>query len=197
MSLRQRAWLLLTAWGFVGLCYTLGATLAGDSVRVYQTWVDDAVPFRVESLWVYLSFFVLVPYAFFSSRATLLRPLRRSMMYAAVAVLAAYLLWPSTMVYPVVAGDTLTERLWLWLHQWDTQSNCLPSLHVILALLCGLALGRSHHGWRRVLTWLWVVLVVVSVLLLKRHVWMDVWTGVALALLAAKGGGLWGRRDSI
>lgn len=197
MSMGFRCWALLTAWGFVGLCYILGATLGGHAVVLYQTWLDDAVPFWVDALALYLSFFILVPYAFFCSEGRWVRPLRRSMQYAALGALLVYLIWPSSMVYPVLLGNTVSERLWLWLHEWDTAGNCLPSLHVILAVLCGLALGRSHQGWRRVLELLWVALVIVSVLLLKRHLWVDVWTGVALALLAAKWGGLCLRRNLI
>ncbi|MBP6116185.1 MAG: phosphatase PAP2 family protein [Neisseriaceae bacterium] len=194
MSVGFRVWALLSAWGFVGLCYTLGAAWADDAVVLYQTWLDDAVPFWADGMVLYLSFFALVPYAFLYCDEAWVRPLRRSMQYAAVAALAVYLIWPSSMVYPVVAGDGLNERLWLWLHAWDTAANCLPSLHVVLAVLCGIALGRSLHGWRRMWVLLWVVLVMVSVLLLKRHLWIDVCSGVVLALLAAKWGGLCGRR---
>ncbi|MGO3858517.1 MAG: phosphatase PAP2 family protein [Neisseriaceae bacterium] len=200
MSRAFRAWALFSAWGFVGLCYSIGALWAeraGVTVQVYQTWLDDATPFWVDGWLVYASFFVLVPYAFFSSASHWIRPLRLSMQYAALAALVMYLLWPSSMVYPEVVGETLNQRLWLWLHEWDTTGNCLPSLHVVLATLCGLALGQSHQGKRRLIELLWVAMVIISVLLLKRHLWLDVASGLALALVAAKGGGLWGRRDSI
>ncbi|MBM4111993.1 MAG: hypothetical protein FJ253_01265 [Phycisphaerae bacterium] len=66
----------------------------------------------------------------------------------------------------------------------DPPHNLFPSLHVALAMLAGVHIGRRLNGWWRAAFVAWIVLVIASTVLTHRHHVLDALGGAALGLAA-------------
>ena len=58
---------LLAGWGSVGLVYFSSDLLQGQGVLLPETAIDRAIPYTDAAIWLYLSFFILIPYAYLAS----------------------------------------------------------------------------------------------------------------------------------
>ncbi|VEA67809.1 PAP2 superfamily [Serratia rubidaea] len=106
------------------------------------------------------------------------------MQFSALAAGGIYLLWPTTMDYPSVQGESLSSVLLAALMSVDSTQNCLPSLHVTLTFLAVWAAADSRKRLRSALLIAWGAVIALSILQLRRHLFVDLLCGVALALLA-------------
>jgi membrane-associated phospholipid phosphatase len=96
---------------------------------------------------------------------------------------ANYWAWPVSMIRPEFPGNTLGERLMLWIFLVDKPANCFPSLHVVFAVLGALLITRAGVG--RAASWFWWTFsaaVSVSTITSGQHYFIDVPGGVAVAL---------------
>ena len=179
---RQLFW----AWAFVGCCYTL-ASVWPNTVQpwvIQPSFIDKAIGFQALWLPVYVSFFVFIPYGFFTLPSGQLPVLRTAFQTCGVVSALIFILFPTTLVYP----DASTAKLgagawWAWWHQMDTPQNCLPSLHASLTTMVWLAILRSSPQAackQRVLMSVWYGLILFSILACKRHFALDVVAGMAL-----------------
>ena len=86
---------------------------------------------------------------------------------------------------PVWAIDWSRYPLLEFLKSADATGNACPSLHVAFAVYAGCWLSRMLHlldagrGWRG-LNWCWCVLIVLSTMTTKQHVFLDVLCGIVL-----------------
>ena len=173
-------------WGSVGIVYTLGSLYQGEGAVLPESALDRLIPFNTVSIWLYLSFFLYIPYAYFTINADRLLWLRRSMQCCALLSTLVFLLWPTTLTYPdyvaafsgSLAGDALV-RILLW---GDSPQNCLPSLHAALTLLCTWALLDSRHRARSALAGIACACICFSVIQLRRHLSVDVAAGLVAGL---------------
>jgi hypothetical protein len=62
---------MLLGWGTVGVVYSLTDRLQGAGTLLPPSALDRAIPFNPAAIWLYLSFFLIVPAGY------LLAPLRR------------------------------------------------------------------------------------------------------------------------
>lgn len=101
-----------------------------------------------------------------------------------------YWLWPLSIVRPQFAGETLGERLMLWVFSIDKPGNCFPSSHVFFSVLGVLQVHNSSAG--RAARWFWswfAVAVCVTTVTSGQHYFIDVPGGVAVALTGYTIGG--------
>ena len=145
--------------------------------------LDRAIPFNPAAIWLYLSFFLIVP------RAICWRRCANQMADAGDAADGArrrgsYLLWPTTMAYPQNEGVGISAQLLAALTQVDSPQNCLPSLHMALTVLAVWALSDGERKVRTALWMLWGVAIAFSILQLRRHLFVDLAGGALLALFA-------------
>jgi membrane-associated phospholipid phosphatase len=179
---------MLLGWGFVGLVYWLSSAWQGNGAVLPETALDRLIAFNPAGLWLYLSFFVFIPYTFLTVDASRLRWLRMSMQACALLCGAVFLLWPTTLAYPDYAthlaalgtgpSDSLL-RLLLW---GDSTQNCLPSLHAALTLLCAWALLDAKRPLRSAFAMITALCICFSVIQLRRHLSVDVAAGLAVGL---------------
>lgn len=180
----KRLWYMFTGWGFVGVIYSLTDALQRTGTALTPSFVDRWVPFSANAIWCYLSFFLIVPLAYLSCPVHRLPWLRTTTMATALCAGAVYLAWPTTMAYPDVPADnSLSVRLLTALMQVDSPQNCLPSLHMALTLLSVLAMDRRDYTLWRIVNLLWGIAIGFSILQLRRHLFIDLVSGAALALL--------------
>src|SRR4029453_18602998 len=145
------------------------------------TAVDTAIPFVPLFVIPYLSFFplVLLPLLLISDR----RELRDAAFgYGLIVAISSlmFLFWPTAIpysdVHPLTRGVVAV----------DLDGNAFPSLHASLGIYCAL------WAWRKLPTpaaryglFAWTSLVVVSALLIKRHLAVDIAGGVLLGWATA------------
>ncbi|MBD8162500.1 inositol phosphorylceramide synthase [Erwinia persicina] len=173
---------MLVGWGSVGGIYTFSDRWQGPGTVMQPGLIDRAIPFSPDAIWLYLSFFLLIPAGYLYCRVEKLRWLTVSMILTALVCGAVYMLWPTTLVYPHDGGQGLSSRLLARLAAADSTQNCLPSLHMALSLLAVWALYRRDRPVRSGLLLLWGVLIAVSILQLRRHLFIDLVSGAGVAL---------------
>jgi len=177
--LRQMA----LGWGCVGVAYGLSGVVQGQGVRIAESALDRLIPFDPGGVWVYLSFFVLVPATFWLADSRRLRWLTRSMQCCALVAGLVFMRWPTTLAYPPIEGDTLSAAVLRLLIAGDSSQNCLPSLHAALTLLCVAALADPRHKRRSALALAWGLAILHSIIQTRRHLAIDLLAGLALALV--------------
>jgi len=182
-SVRARFWQMLAGWGAVGAAYTIAGLFQGSGVVLPETALDRMIPFNPVGIWLYLSFFLLVPYAYFTVDAARLQWLRRAMQLCAVLCGLVFLLWPTTLQYPAPAGAGISGTALRLLLAVDSSQNCLPSLHAALTLLCAWALLDTGKALRSWLVALWGVGICFAIIQLRRHTSLDLAAGLAAGIV--------------
>lgn len=183
MKLLQRLLAMLLGWGSVGVIYTFSDRWQGAGTVMQPGMIDRMIPFSADAIWLYLSFFLLIPAGYLFCRAEKLGWLTGSMILTALVCGAVYLLWPTTLVYPHDGGLGLSSQLLARLVATDSMQNCLPSLHMALSLLAVWALYQRQRPIRNGVLLLWFALIAVSILQLRRHLFIDLVSGAGVALI--------------
>lgn len=176
-----RLWQMLLGWGFVGVIYHGSDRWQGAGHLLTPGWVDRAIPFSPHAIWLYLSFFLIIPLCYLLCPLNRLKWLRSTMQLSALLAGAIYLLWPTTMNYPIVPSDSVSGDLLARLISVDSSQNCLPSLHIALTVLAVWAAAESRKKLRSALLIVWGLAIAFSILQLRRHLFVDLLSGAALA----------------
>lgn len=179
-----RLWQMLLGWGTVGIVYNLTDRLQGAGTLLPPSALDRAIPFSPSAIWLYLSFFLIVPAGYLLAPLQRIKWLTLAMQLTALGAGAVYLLWPTTMAYPQNDGIGISAQLLAALTQVDSPQNCLPSLHMALTVLAVWALSDGERKMRTALWMLWGVAIAFSILQLRRHLFVDLAGGALLALFA-------------
>lgn len=142
--------------------------------------MDDFVPFVPGFIAAYLSFFAFLPLPLFFIRdMEEFVPAAFGFFFIMLASNTIFFLWP-TSIPPGAPYDPLLHGLFVM----DRDRNACPSLHVSLTLYCCLCVNRHLHKlFSKAMLWCWAFLVMSSPLLIKRHMFIDIVAGGALALL--------------
>ena len=189
----ERAWLpavtranllrcLVVGYLIFCMLYLGSAALARAPLQLELTALDRAVPFVPASILVYLSQFVLLPFALLKARDDDSRSHTfYAMLLATLLAAVFFALFPTTVPRPVPPADGVLGTLWAGLHLADTPNNGLPSLHVALSALSGAVLWQAK---RPLLATVWPGLIIVSTLTTRQHVAWDVAGGLLLAIVA-------------
>jgi membrane-associated phospholipid phosphatase len=177
---------MLAGWGAVGVVYTVAGLFQGTGAVLPETALDRLIPFNPAGIWLYLSFFVLVPYAYFTVDADRLHWLRRAMQLCALVCGLVFFLWPTTLHYPAVASGGISSATLRLLSAADSSQNCLPSLHAALTLLCVWALFDVRAARRSWLVLLWGAGICFAIVQLRRHTSIDLAAGLAVAVICGR-----------
>lgn len=151
--------------------------------------LDRAVPFWVDTIWVYgtVSYTTLLGYF-------LVRDARTTGRFGLTLVLASavcwlgFALWPVSFprqLYPLdgAHGAAASLARLAELRESDAPDNCFPSLHVALATSLALLLREPERPRLvRLLAPVWATLVSLSTLTVKQHYAIDVLGGAAVGL---------------
>ena len=162
----------------------------GEVRQLSMTFVDRAVPFAPWTVFIYVSDYVLVIFAFFlcRSRESAVRFFCAQMGVMAFATLIHWtvpIAFPREL-YPLPADLSLLPALAMKLVRgFDAATSCMPSLHVADSVLAPLLIRRERP---KAFPWLlgWAAAIAVSTLTTKQHYLLDVVAGVALAMVAAR-----------
>ena len=183
MTLLTRLFYLLAGWGSVGLVYFSSDLLQGQGVLLPETLIDRAIAYSDAAIWLYLSFFILIPYTYLVVSPARVRWLARAMAVSAVICGVVFLLYPTTLAYPPV-GDGMgwSTQVLRMLQTMDSTQNCLPSLHGALTLLCAWALFERDRPIRSALAVLLTLGICYAIIALRRHVSIDLGAGLLVGM---------------
>ena len=195
-GIKRRLWDMALGWGSVGVVYASTGFLNGPAALLPETAVDRWIAFNAVGIWWYVSFFILIPYAYLGVRPERLLWFRRSMQAAALLAGIVFWCWPTTMRYPEILGNDISTIALRWLLVVDTSQNCLPSLHAALTLLAVWALQDAKRPWRSALLLLWGAAIGFSIVQLRRHLSIDLVSGLLLGALVGAVLHAWGRQLS-
>lgn len=175
---------MLLGWGFVGVIYSGTDRWQGVGQLITPSAIDRWIPFSPAAVWPYLSFFILIPLGYLLAPVQRVKWLAAAMQLTALGAGAIYLLWPTTMEYPLDNGTGLSSDALAALIGVDSPQNCLPSLHMALTVLAVWALSDRQHKLRTAFFAVWALAIAVSILQLRRHLFVDLASGALLAWLA-------------
>jgi hypothetical protein len=78
---------MVRGWGAVALGYTLAGlitTIFASNLHIMQeSWLDRMVPFDATAIWIYLSFFLIIAFAYFAGPKDRIERLVRAMQICA------------------------------------------------------------------------------------------------------------------
>jgi membrane-associated phospholipid phosphatase len=148
--------------------------------------VDRLFPLMPLTILIYVSQFLMLPLSMFLANSNLQRARAYIAMLMAIGFSAAvFLCYPTRLPRDLDAvQSTDLSYVWNFLYVLDTDSNCLPSLHVSLAFLAVWAVSRSSLRVRG-LMFFWAVAISVSTMTTKQHLFLDVIGGTIMALFTA------------
>jgi membrane-associated phospholipid phosphatase len=179
----QRMRAIALGWGAVGLVYSSSSILQRQGIVLQESALDRMIPYDPHGVWLYLSFFVLIPLTYASIELRRVPWLTRAMQLCALVCMMVFMLWPTTLVFPPITGDSISDAAMRLLAAGDTTQNCLPSLHGALTLLCAWALLDRGRPWRSLLAVLWGLGIAYATVQTRRHLSMDLAAGMLLGLI--------------
>jgi membrane-associated phospholipid phosphatase len=155
-------------------------------IRIYDFSLplDERIPFVAWTIWAYALYypfcFVVLP--LLTSRERFGRVALAYFLEFALAS-ACFILFPSRLIRPTVAGTGLSAQALQYLHEIDPGYHVFPSLHVANVVLVVWVFIR----YRSPLAWPVLVLAVLisaSTVLVKAHYLLDIPGGVGLAFVS-------------
>ena len=159
----------------------------GAPANLDKSVVDDWIPFLGWTIWIYVSYYLLLVLAVWLPEDDKRRSdAAYGLVLAAMIGLVIFTLWPTSVMRQSSGFDGATGFLWHLLFSVDTTFNALPSLHVANTCLAAIALWPSRGPWRgpwRIIVPAWAMLVILSTLTTKQHYAIDVPGGVLLAAI--------------
>jgi membrane-associated phospholipid phosphatase len=177
----------LTAAFWVG--YFLIERWPGDSVtRMPELAVDRLIPFKPGAAFLYVSQYVSVPLVIWlmTSRRQLWACCRGLAVLVGASFVIFYF-WPTSVARP----EMTPGRYFLYdlIVNADLPRNACPSLHAgfgvfIAACACDVFRGWKNGRWLAGALWLWTGAVLVSTLLIKQHVVLDLAAGGLLGIIS-------------
>ncbi len=177
---------VLLGWGAVGLVYLLTSLMphnASSVLVLHESWLElHFIRFTPSMIVVYESFFMFVLLGFFGAPLPRIRQMAGAMQMSAVLCGLVFVFLPTTLVYPPVDGATWAGYLWQLTAKMDTVYNCLPSLHAALTCLVLIAMSDAYRPLRTILIALWAVLILYSIIAVRRHLGVDVLAGAMVAI---------------
>jgi membrane-associated phospholipid phosphatase len=173
--------------GIFGIYLFLQRHLVFPVTTLSPTWLDRMIPFAPGGVYLYQSIWLLTPIApwLMSSKAELVQ-YTRGLISISLLAFVVFLVYPTACIRPET--KPATNYLYSLVIQVDRELNAFPSLHAAFAVfhaLCCFAVFSQIH-WAtplRWVIWIWTLGIILSTLLTKQHVVLDVVSGSLLGIV--------------
>lgn len=171
-----------------GSLYLLSNHLHFSDPRLLpMSWVDNAVPFLPNTMWIYISEYIyfIVIYLLCKDMVNLNKYFYS---FLSLQIVSAFLfwIWPTTYPrdsFPLPADlNAFTTFAFTQLRQADTPASCCPSLHVSSVYLSSFVFLDEQRP-KFVFFFFWGTLIAASTLTTKQHYLIDVVAGFGMAVL--------------
>ncbi|MBD81108.1 MAG: hypothetical protein CL840_19475 [Crocinitomicaceae bacterium] len=184
MSFNRRLILLLAGWIPTGAIYYVTSYVSEPVWIVPETRIDGLIPFNYIGIWLYLLFYLFVPYAFFVSDKSTLRPMSYAFLLSASISGVVFVFFPSSMIYPEIQLDSFSAEVLNFVALNDTRNNCFPSLHGSLITICTLGLIHRGSNLRSIIILSITLLMFYAIIQTRRHVFLDLGAGITIGVIS-------------
>lgn len=178
MPFSKRLIFLLCSWLPAGLIYFATSFGTGTAWVVPETQIDAFIPFNSNGIWLYLLFYLFIPFGFFASNSTTIKPVSLAFLASAVISGILFLAFPSTIIYPAFEVNDLNSQVLNFVAQSDTPFNCFPSLHGSLITICSIALLEKVKRIRNLITICITMIMFYAIIQTRRHLFFDLGAGI-------------------
>ena len=159
-------------------------SLRPDVPTAYFDW-ERAIPFVPAMIVPYMSTDLFFAGSFFLCRDSReLRTLGLRFLSAILLSAAGFLLFPLRFAFERPEVDGIYGALFRLLGSFDRPYNQAPSLHLSLLVLQWMVYARHTNGVLRTGLYAWSVLIGLSTVLTYQHHVLDLYTGVAVAIVS-------------
>ena len=179
---RRNDILLLSSAAYLILFYALTNYFPLRPPRTMPRFpFESGIGMFPSTCWIYLSYFIMLVFTGARLRKLGWAPKAVGAIAAVVTMSGAvFLIYPTTILRPPIAGGGLSADLLRWVRALDPPNNCFPSLHVGLAFLCSMLLMRASRR-TGMIVFVWAILVAGSTLTTKQHYFLDIAGGLLVA----------------
>jgi len=151
-----------------------------------MSWVDLAVPFMPNTMWIYISEYIFFITVYWASRNYMnLNKYFYSFLALQSVSVAIFWIWPTTYPrsdFPLPEDlGPITHAVFSWLRTTDTPANCCPSLHVSSVYLSTF-IFLDEQKKKFPFFFCWGTAIAVSTLTTKQHYLVDVVAGLVMAV---------------
>lgn len=178
MPIKNRLTKLCIGWLTAGIIYVLSGFITKAAWIVPETYIDTFIPFDPAGIWLYLAFYIYIPYVFIVADAARVNPMALAFVLSAVISGIVFMIIPSSMVYPKVQSDGYSTQILNFVMQTDTPQNCLPSLHGSLLTICTMAVWDERKRIRNVACLLVTLFMYYAIIQVRRHLFIDLFAGI-------------------
>ena len=185
VTLRQKIPALAIFWAIQALTYFLiPLKFAFEPTLVSYTRVDQAIPFVLWTIVIYVTFYLQISLMFLLAESRkALREIFILYFWGGCLLSAFYFLMPTVHHYPNPVPECCGVLEWIFLkiRYLDVAANQFPSGHTLFSLIGPfymLASGRKTKGW---LFLIWGLAITASTLTVKQHNAYDAVAGISFA----------------
>jgi membrane-associated phospholipid phosphatase len=140
--------------------------------------VDASIPFLPWTIFVYLSFYLLLLTAAALSTPRDYSRIQKTVLAANFICYAGFFLVPAHYPRPLPQTAGALEGIYTWLYSNDAPGNTFPSIHAAASLCVGFGMKQWPFA-------LWGLAVAVSILTVKQHFVLDLLGGALVAAFSA------------
>lgn len=184
MPLKTRLFYLFISWLPAGLIYIATSTVTGQTWIVPESWIERFIPFSPYGIWLYLLFYVYIPYTFITVNGSKVKIMSFAFVITTCISGMIFILLPSTTHFPDFKTDGISAYILNFVGENDTEQNCFPSMHGSLITICTLANWDKIKKVKSYGCILLTVMMYYSIIQVRRHVFIDLAAGIMLALFA-------------
>lgn len=157
--------------------------------HLLQSTIDNKIPFISDFIYFYYSWYliiIIIPFIYYKKDKTRFKKYIAAYQVAIIITFLFYFLYPTMIIRPSVPMDGISNQLTNLLYEMDNPAlNCLPSMHCLICFLHILNISKCKNMsiTLKVTISLWSIVVILSTLLIKQHVIIDVIVGILLAII--------------
>ena len=151
--------------------------------RCLKIKIDDYIPFWPKWIWIYSFLYYILIGGFIIAIPSIERGVY--IIFGGLILLATqcicFILFPciNPPEWRQFEPDTLSKRYLKFVHSFDDENNCFPSMHCSLATYISLTLFPLMGAY----CYIFIFLIAISCLFTKQHQFLDVIPGIALGAL--------------
>ncbi len=174
---------LFISW--VPTCLIYGATsfVRGNTWIIHETWVERFIPFMPYGIWLYILFYIYIPYTFLTVNESRIKRITWVFIVTGCISGIIFIFLPSSIIFPELKVDGVSASLLNFIYENDTDQNCFPSMHGSLITICTLANWDKTRKARSYGCILLTLMMYYSIVQIRQHLFIDVAAGIVLGTL--------------
>lgn len=182
MPIKTRLLYLLVAWLSSAVVYIGSSFVTGSVWIIPEMGIDDYISFSPYGIWLYLMFYIYIPYTFLAVDTSKVKRLAFAFIIISIISGILFILIPSSLNFPSFKKDGISAYVLQFISENDTPQNCFPSMHASLITACTFANWNKNEKLKSYLLILLTLIMYYSIIQVRRHLFIDLAGGIILAL---------------